>query len=414
MVGLLRYFFVTIYLAGAINHTHTHQSNDHIANSLMNISRYMSKPYMWVRANLARIYSPYHPGRYGQYSTTIAEIIYRNFLAETLLTVAPFALAIGEMAVFPRYLSYNLRGDSFHHIVGDIESSEFNKSFSLLNLNICFLPGELPLFFGGVAASSERLDDIASLIKEKDPDVVCLYEVHEIDSAYELLNRLKGEYAHFYIDIGPNFLEMNSGLFVASKFEVKDPEFKPFQYLEMQDQINKGYFEFKVVDGEKIISKIYTTHLQPYRKKVDEKIRKKEIEEIIQDIQLEMEENQKYPVIVCGDLNIPWNSMEYVDSQLKEFFYDAYTEGIVTVDASNLTYSAFLGDDRWDTTNLDLQFDHKKSHYSEIVDYALLFNTSNNVTINTVRLDSFDVDNPSEALSDHHGLYSIIDISDVL
>ena len=58
---------------------------------------------------------------------------------------------------------------------------------------------------------------------------------------------------------------MNSGLFVASKYEITNPKFKPFQYREMQDHINKGYFEFNVVDNSRVLAKIYTTHLQPYR-----------------------------------------------------------------------------------------------------------------------------------------------------
>ncbi|MEC7839378.1 MAG: endonuclease/exonuclease/phosphatase family protein [Chlamydiota bacterium] len=405
MLGILRYFLVAIYLTGSINHS---CSSDSLADSLLGISRYMSKPYMWVRANLARIYSPYQPGKYGQYSTTFGEIMYRNVLAETLLTIAPMALALGEMAVFPRYLSYSLRGEDYHYIVGDGDTKQFDSSFSILSLNICFLPGELPLLFGGVSPSSERIEAVASVISEKDPDVVCLYEVHEIDSAYELFLKLKKDFAYFYIDIGPDYLEMNSGLFVASKFKIENPEFKPFQYREMQEQINKGYFEFTLVDEDSAFAKIYTTHLQPYRKRIDEQIRKKEIQEIIDDI---VQDNVSCPVILCGDLNIPWNSNEYFDSGISTLFYDNYTDGIEVVDESNRTYSAFLGDHRWDKINSETGVGDEVSHYSEIVDYSLIYNDGSNANLRTTRLDSFNSDDPEMALSDHHGLFSIVSFS---
>lgn len=369
---------------------------------------------MWTRAKLARLYSPFTLGKFGQQDTLLKEILYRNILAESLWYMFPQAIIIGELALGPRYLSYALRGNSYHHIKGNLPTrSPQNRKFTLMNLNICFLPAELPLLFGGVKPSSERVEEIANFIKEKHPDVLCLYEAHEVDSTYSLYEALKDEFAHFYIDIGNDFLEFNSGLFVASKFAINDVNFKPFQYIGMQEQINKGYFEFTIEDQKKTLAKIYTTHLQPYRKNCDVNIRIKELQELVKDIRFEHDEVPFYPIVLCGDFNIPWGTCEYQRSNIDQDFYNNFGVNTKTINEDSRTYSALIGDLRWGTVDKSLLNTKNTSNkYFEIVDYALIFNKTDKMFVTTERVTTFDTNNPDSALTDHHGLITTISIGD--
>lgn len=410
MFEFIKFFVLMIYLCGCCSIHWPGFSSAEKADFFLDISKYMSKPYMWARSSFSRLYTPFTLGKFGQFDSIYTEIAYRNMLFEVLLSVAPTTIAMGELAALPRLLSYSLRGEPFHAIKGELKDKKTNKrEFTLFNMNICFLPGELPLFFGGVAPAAERVSGIASLILNQNPDVICLYEVHEVNSAYALYQKLKKDYAYFYLDIGPSFLEMNSGLFVASKYKVVDPLFKPFYYLGMQNQINKGYFSFKIVDEDKTIAQIYTTHLQPYRKNVDEEIRKAELNEIIENIHLNYTTEVSYPIVLCGDLNIPWGSEEYDLSGISKHFFDAYNDKTVVnedktgvVDPSNRTYSACLGGERWKTG------DDPSISCSEIIDYALIFDKEPPSSIQTHKVEVVNNQDLNGALSDHDGLLSII------
>jgi endonuclease/exonuclease/phosphatase family metal-dependent hydrolase len=412
MFGIYRYILVTSYLIISCVCFDKIALNN-AADFLIQTSRAMSKPYMWTRVQMARLYSPFTPGEFGQYDTLMGEVLYRNILAESLWHMFPQAFIVGELAVGPRFLSYALRGDSYHYLKGNREPiTHSDRTFTLMNMNICFLPAELPLLFGGVASSAERVDKVASLVKEHEPDVLCLYEAHEVDSTYALYEALKDDYAYFYVDIGPDLMEFNSGLFVASKFAVKDVNFKPFQYLRMQSQINKGYFEFTILDDDKPLAKIYTTHLQPFREKSDVNIRIQELHELVKDIHTEHSEVPYYPIILCGDFNIPWGTKEYVRSEIEETFYNDFGSKIDQINEDTRTYSALLGDQRWKTVDKTLLKEGSSNDYFEIVDYMLVFNKTDKMLIDTERIETFNTHFPGHAISDHHALMTTIYIGD--
>jgi endonuclease/exonuclease/phosphatase family metal-dependent hydrolase len=113
---------------------------------------------------------------------------------------------------------------------------EKNTSFSILNFNVCFLPGKLSLLYGGMLPWKSRIQKIAAKINQIDADVVCLQEVFEGKSAQMLYEMMKDKYTHFYINIGPRtfgFTEgsagLSSGLFIASKIKMENPEYIPFE-----------------------------------------------------------------------------------------------------------------------------------------------------------------------------------------
>ncbi len=82
----------------------------------------------------------------------------------------------------------------------------------------------------------DRLGALTALIRSTNADVVCLQEVHPDDAIQELYHALKDQYSYFYGAIGPRFLGFDlsalglpSGLFVASKYPVENPEFSLYK-----------------------------------------------------------------------------------------------------------------------------------------------------------------------------------------
>lgn len=412
MFELLRVFILVTYLlffySSPLLEEIEHAPSATTANMFLSISRQMSRPYLWIREKATKVYLPLRPQDENHTSLIIKELMVRGFWANTLIMAMPYAIITGQLAIISRYISYTLRKTPYHHLSGDGTVPEKKGSFTLMNLNICFLPGELPLFFGGVAPPAERVEGIVDLVKKNDPDVVCFYEAHEVDSTYSLYEKLKNTYRTFYVDIGPEHFELNSGLFVASKYDIKDANFKPFMYKDMQNQINKGYFEFKLVKNGDIIAHIFTTHLQPYRRNVDQTTREQELKEIVDDIKNEYKTKPDYPIILVGDMNITWGSDEYQQSSLLDGFFNDYTDSVDVVDESTRTYSEILTDMKWNRVDKTLLTPGGDSKYFEIIDYALIYQKDDNVGFKTKRIETFALDAPEEALSDHHGLISTV------
>lgn len=412
MFGSIRFLILLCYLLFVAPCSEKEVSSSlsiRAADFFMNLSRGMSRPNLWIRAKAFRLYSPMVPGQYGQLESKPAEMLERGVWLEALTSMAPFAFIAGQLSTVPRYLSYVLRGEPYHHLRGNIAPLPMETThFSFFDLNICFLPGELPQLFGGVASVPERIDPLVDLIQSVDADIVCLYEAFEVDAVYMLYEKLKDHYYDFYIDIGPDLLDFNSGLFVASKYELKDAHFKPFNYNEMQSQIKKGYFNFLVMSGDEVKAHFYTTHLQPYRKASDEVIREAELKEILSAIKNVEEGNTQYPVILCGDMNIPWGTEEYAKSTLNDHLYNAYMEGQVKVTPSNRTYTSYMEDFRFNNVGALLMREEYKTWYSEVIDYALIYNKTDRMDVSTIRVEAFDTAYPETAISDHHGLYTTV------
>lgn len=287
------------------------------------------------------------------------------------------------------------------------------SSFSLLNLNVCFLPGELPMLYGGMKPWRDRIEKVADKIKSVSADVVCLQEVFEDTAAEKLFDLLKDKYRYFYMNIGPrNFgfdhqlAGLGSGLFIASKIKIENPSFRVFDRT--AKHMNRGVFDFYINQGEKHFAHIYTTHLEPFVTYPGPEFRKEQMQFIVSDMsQVSAQEEGFSATILCGDLNIPWGSNEPAEALLKENFHDAYSRLHSKVNMKNRTYVDFT--DLWWKANFDMSKFHPKP---EILDYALLFqkqgSSLNHYHIFSAIIPMNDLNNPLEAISDHHGEISLI------
>lgn len=269
------------------------------------------------------------------------------------------------------------------------EKKEPKREYSFFTLNGCLFWGGLPYLFGGcIRPGRERIEKIAELILKQKSDFVLMEELL-FESGLELKRKLQNDYAHFYTRIGPNPFKMETGLFIASKYPMSsEPRFIPYPIG------SKGGFFCLETPFCWMIS----AHLEAGSDSA--RIRKLQLGAITEEIQRLKRETEK-PCILLGDLNIKRTGEagdEYSASGIPENYLDDYalrqphlSEQSAT--CTNLLTSHTLGKE-------------KVEPYWEIDDYALIDKESaSRFRLETILIkETFSLEKPDEALSDHRGL----------
>jgi endonuclease/exonuclease/phosphatase family metal-dependent hydrolase len=294
-------------------------------------------------------------------------------------------------------------------VINEVQKPE---ELSVLTLNACFMPDAFPYLYGGATLPwQERVKSLSEEVINTNADVVCLQEVFSEDAFYALYDELKNDYKYFYGLIGPRFLGLSfqsvgmpSGLFVASKYPIQNPQFNVFK--DRGFPMNQGFFDFIVNKSREISSHIYVTHMQSLNDKKFIKVRALQSKQIIEKIQKDAAKSKDLiPYVLCGDLNVPFGSKEASEELIRSNFYDDYNKGQGEVNESNSTctsyFSNYLFSRDKDPKSVEPDF--------QILDYTLLWkNSRESFLLSTVRVEMNDLKKPNAALSDHHGLLSKI------
>ena len=227
-----------------------------------------------------------------------------------------------------RHFGSNLQTQPFTYSQGLSKGKvlSLDRSFSLLSWNICGVGGGYSISDGGVLPWSFRIDNITNKIIEKNADVNCLSEVFDIKSALYISEKLKRcGYSHFYFNMGPKAIGVSAGLLVASKYNIKNPEFSPFpqdSLVGRTKKVSKGVFAFDLESQGQNFARIYSTHLQhseepqfPTTEEVDD--RKKQMQIIVDKANTLRDRC----IVVTGDLNLDDN--EYNAS----FWHNRFQKG---------------------------------------------------------------------------------------
>jgi endonuclease/exonuclease/phosphatase family metal-dependent hydrolase len=280
-----------------------------------------------------------------------------------------------------------------------LEKKITKKSFTILSFNVCFTPDDMPVFFGGMLPWKKRIDKVVAFIEKADPDVITLQEVFDKNAQDHLYKLLKNKYSHFYTHIGPwqfngkiTGLGFNCGLFVASKYPLKNPHFYPFK--NDNPHINRGVFTFDITSSNKIISSVFTTHLEPFKN--GKNLRKKELLQVIHLMQKSGQKSSQ-PIILCGDLNLS------IDEAKK--FIPIYFENSLNIDELKITPNNFTHHD-FTNKRLFLKPTNDKLDY---FDYILILKNNVRTKIKTSIMNTFDINNLDNAISDHNAIFSKID-----
>ncbi|HSX12904.1 MAG TPA: endonuclease/exonuclease/phosphatase family protein [Chlamydiales bacterium] len=292
------------------------------------------------------------------------------------------------------------------------------EEFTVLSLNTCFVPGNFPLLFGGVYLPwQKRVSPLAEKILSINADVVCLQEVHAEDASYALYEKLKNDYSYFYMAMGPRVLGFSldtlglpSGLFVASKYPIENPQFTLFSTSGFP--MNYGFFDFIVKNGKTSIGHIYTTHTQSLNYDQFAQIRALQLKQILEKMESDLAvKDEAIPFFLCGDLNIPFGSQEPGELLIRTYFYDDYNKNQEPINESNRTCTDYF-------TNYFFSPDKNPKQVDpnfQIIDYALLLRSLPSVhqlcqkcDISTVQIPMNDLRKPESAISDHHALLTTI------
>ncbi|MBS0653514.1 MAG: endonuclease/exonuclease/phosphatase family protein [Verrucomicrobia bacterium] len=291
------------------------------------------------------------------------------------------------------------------------------SEFTVLSLNTCFVPGRYPYLFGGVLLPwKDRVSALADKILSVNADVVCLQEVHAEDASNALYEELKKEYSHFYTAIGPRVLGFSleslglpSGLFIASKYPIENPQFTLFSLSGVQ--MNYGFFDFQIKCGNDPIGHIYTTHMQSLKYHQFDQIRAAQLSQILE----KMEDDSKLthrnvPFFLCGDFNIPLGSDEPGLELINAYFEDDYNRDQDAVNAENRTCTDYFTNYFFSPTKNFGEIEP----YFQIIDYALLhrYLGSSEHEIKTLQVRMNDLHQPEMAISDHHGLLTTIKLKE--
>lgn len=233
-------------------------------------------------------------------------ILFIELIAWAALAVFTTLPGIGLRA-FASYIQEN----PYIYIRGEAERKVLppHRTFSLFSWNVCCVGAGYAISDGGVIPWSSRIEEIIDRIVEKDADVNCLYETFDSQSAFYLCEKLKERgYAHFYFNIGPKAIGVTSGIFVASKYNIKNPEFSLFPQDTLVGRTKnaaKGVFAFDLESQGEEFARIYSTHLQhseePEFPTIEEiQARKRQMEIIVNKVDAVRERC----VVITGDLNL--------------------------------------------------------------------------------------------------------------
>jgi len=353
---------------------------------------------------------------------SLNRLAYKSYLVFQIFLLSPISLFTGPVGMVFRTLGYFIQPSDFNYKKGNIEEKSYptDKKATVYFLNTCCIGGGYPLTHGGVLPwgndvlpGKSRIDLIAEKIIKKDPDLVCLSEIYDCKAGKILYNKLKNNYSHFYLNIGPHHWAAKSGLFVASKYKIQNPHFIDFHDTLVHDKgsCRRGAFGFDSVDKEnKPIARVYSAHFEYSKndsKPSDAEInaRKKEVELIIEDIK--KNSLSKVPIILTGDLN--FSKEEYSKTDLIKYF--------------KKTNQDITGTCRRDEFNKKLwnekSIDKTKKEEAFDLDHTFILKKSpkdstdqQNYIADTKIIKSFDEEkNILSALSDHHAMETTINLS---
>ncbi|MCC5832306.1 MAG: endonuclease/exonuclease/phosphatase family protein [Chlamydiales bacterium] len=273
------------------------------------------------------------------------------------------------------------------------EKRSAGNTFTMLSWNICCVPAGYSITDGGVAPWPERIRSVTEAIRKKDADVVCLYEIMDFNAGQRLFEELKEQYAHFYFNIGAQAVGPSSGIFVASKYPVTDPQFTRFPIESLVGRTKhaaKGVFSFDIPNA-----RIFATHTQhseePAHPTEDEKAGRASQMELIAQ---QMQQVEGKATILTGDLNL--DKEEYEASQWKDHF-----EGVVHFEKPKT----------WGGDGFCARLEGKPVSPPRNLDYTVYLKGSV-AAIQTNQLQTGYDQNAFkiEALSDHNGLFSTVQL----
>lgn len=370
--------------------------NDYALDSALTAASYLYDPLLkvhqwkWQICVLDKIYP----------TASKVELFARKILYTLgIIGAALLAIPCTIIGFIIRSVALTLTSKKFLHSTSNALEVNMDQSLTIYSANLCGAPGGHSISDGGVLPWQFRIDDLISAINSQDKQVVCLFEIFDVQMAHSLIAGLGRKYRHFYYGMGSNHLGPTSGLFVASKIKISEPCFEFFSKANLDGRSkhsNKGFFHFAIAYRDAQV-RIYSTHMghseepsQPTKNEIDARVRQR------QQIVSKMADFQQQSQILTGDLNL--DSDEF-DSQGWGRFFD---KGTVP------------NENTWGGDPYMAKVVGKKASPPSTLDYTMAFRgSSSKVEIQTQYLQTgYDgTQFKATALSDHSALLSTVTVA---
>lgn len=295
----------------------------------------------------------------------------------------------------------------------------------LLTYNLAMLP-----FFSGIA-KEERAKAFFNEIRDRHHyDILCLQEIFDEKIREQLKNNLKDKYPYMVEKSSDHdILNLNSGMFFASKFPILRHTFREFHAKSIgtwDAMVDKGIFvaclELGTDDNQRILH-VYNTHLQSTESEY--KTREKQLSQvrtfIEKALKTEKENNKKFKVsaVLLGDFNVVGDNRDEYKRMMSLLGYPTDLYRKLNPNAEGYTWNS--------KENLLIKNDDADDSDMQRLDFIFTFNNipyadDNRKTeeINGIECKSSDLfipkksglpDLPGECdLSDHYGVEAVIEI----
>jgi exonuclease III len=331
----------------------------------------------------------------------VGSVLYLCWTWPVVVLEAAVFLAVGSKVL--RKVGFALQKDGYTHVRGCSSEKTLSrqKELKVMTWNVCGIGGGMSLDHGGVISWRLRLNGLVDAIKKEDPDVLVLNEIYDTAFAESLIDKLKNDYAHFFIHLGPNLFGSESGVMILSKCATH--HFSNTSFINNDWTLNRGFAELEIKkspDESLPCARIIGTHLIHGDDPKNIHNRIVQIEQITNYLATQ---NLSMPTILAGDLNMDRDGVE--GQFLARFLHPGYQ-----------------GKEPTCTNRLVVQWDRRaKSVWNETIDYISLFKqtladgssiaaSDKNIQMENIHLvKAFDESyNTRTALSDHHGIVATV------
>lgn len=273
-----------------------------VFNKIDTLAHAMTHPSsMWLTRFVRVFVLELKPGFWGQKDHICKEIIYRIAIFVTLLMSSPIVILGCIFGGSLRIVLSFLKKD-FTYLEADCDAIGDTDKISVVSYNTLLMP-EFITRRNMQRPSAVRVHEIADNLIKENSDIYCLQEVFHSKLATALAKKMQKAGYHVVCNISPHRLGLMSGLFLASKFPLKDIKFFPHPVKVGVDRFaNKGVLIAVAEVGEREIM-IANTHMNACGKRG--KMRSYACRAIqVLKMSEHLDAYKGMPRIVCCDANI--------------------------------------------------------------------------------------------------------------
>lgn len=245
-----------------------HDLREKTSYLLFHAASHLTEPLCKERAIFHWIVSPFDAE--ASLSAKVQETFHRALGWILFSYTALASSAIAAVGAVIRHAGVKIRNSSdFSHWKGDAPEKKFNpqKGYFVKSWDITALADRSLL--KGRPEPTQRAKEIIDIAKQKNPDVLCLFNVRDESLVYALYEALKSDYANFYVFCGTKGHRPGNYALFAVKFHTEHFSFGP--YKDRSGWANQGFVHFALSSNGKIFSRIVAAEMDKNSPQLREK-----------------------------------------------------------------------------------------------------------------------------------------------